>query len=237
MGWVYQEAQVGGSTYKYGIDANNRLYEFELPQGRFTLSPWNWGEKNKVLDECITWNDSSQDFLFDVAKFNELVLLSTIKRTELNGQELPMDLAQIHNLEARLGDLLLDLCGWVNRLDGDKPHPNFPPINIDHEVDSVGAPIVTANDYTFKFRTWTWGEKNSILSQCAIWDDSSQQMRISTQRFNELMLLTTLAQVKIKEKTVTLTLEFLQNLDARLGDVLLETAQEFNEISLNEKKN
>ena len=237
MGWVYKEAQIGGRAFQYGIDADNRLYEFELPQGRFILKPWNWGEKNKVLDECITWNDSSQDFLFDVATYNEFVLSLTIKRAQLNGQELSMDLAQIQGLEARLGDLLLDLCGWVNRLDGERPQADPLPISIDKGVDSDGSTIVAAEDYTFKFKTWTWGEKNRIFSQCALWDDSSQQMRISTQSFNEMMLLATLTEVKLKDQPITLALEFLQNLDARLGDALLETAQELNEISLNEKKN
>jgi hypothetical protein len=143
----------------------------------------------------------------------------------------------IRNLDVGLGDLLLDICRWINYLGGSGPEEAETPLRSIQLIKDRGTKAIRYGDYTFTFRPWTWGEKNRILGQCVIPENDDHPLRLSSKKFNELMLLTSLAKVTRKDEVVEVTPRFLQNMDARLGDALLELAQDINEITVDEKKN
>jgi hypothetical protein len=236
MGKPNQTVRIGDQLLEYRLTDNDKTLEFDLPQGKYSFKAWNWGEKNRVLDQCISFDAHSNEFLLDVAHFNELVLLTTLKSANLNGQQLKIDLATIRNLEAAMGDLLLDICQWVNRLDQNQPNKAGTDEITEHEAPQ-GKKIITAGEYLFKLRGWAWGEKNRTLSLSTIFNKNGNEVKVSYKEFSERMLCATLEEISIKDERLPITREYVQQLDARLGDILFEAAQEINEISWGEKKN
>jgi hypothetical protein len=93
------------------------------------------------------------------------------------------------------------------------------------------------NNDVFKLGMWSWGEKNRVTDQSVQFDPDSGQLKMDLQRFNESLLLATVKQAHIAGKPVTVDANFLGNLDAAAGDILLQSAQEINEITEQEKKN
>jgi hypothetical protein len=234
---VYQTARIGKRTLRYRRISNQQRYEFSLPHGIFGFQAWNWEAKNRVFDACISFDASLQEFRLNVPQFNEMLLMTTMKSARLDGKEAHIDLTMIRNLNAALGDLLLEICRWVNHLDGQGPQDADAMLNNIQRSAQNGVQVIKAGDYTFTLQPWTWGEKNRIVGECATAEEDGKQVRLSTRKFNEQMLLATLKSATFRGRELDVTTQFLQGLDARLGDALLEGAHEINEITWDEKKN
>ena len=85
----------------------------------------------------------------------------------------------------------------------------------------------------YRFRQWTWGEKNRVIDASVVTDTAGNRLRLDIARFNELMLATSLVQAD----TITpINSEALRQLNPVLGDALLSIAYWVNELPSTEKK-
>ena len=85
----------------------------------------------------------------------------------------------------------------------------------------------------YRFRQWTWGEKNRVTDAATTVDADSGRLRVDIARFNELMLAATLVEA---ETVSPITPAALRELNPVLGDALLEIAYWVNELPATEKK-
>ena len=99
-----------------------------------------------------------------------------------------------------------------------------------HPEDGTYAFVVDGGKY--RFRQWTWGEKNRITDAATAELDSGQ-LRVDIARFNELMLATSLVEA---EGMPSITPAALRDLNPVLGDTLLAIAFWVNELPAAEKK-
>ncbi len=84
----------------------------------------------------------------------------------------------------------------------------------------------------YRFRQWTWGEKNRVIDAAVVTDAAGNRLRLDIARFNELMLAASLVQAD----TITpLNTEALRQLHPVLGDTLLSIAYWVNELPSTEK--
>ena len=97
--------------------------------------------------------------------------------------------------------------------------------------DGTYAVVVDGGEY--RFRQWTWGEKNRITDAAAVADLDSGQLRVDIARFNELMLATSLVAAA---GMPSITPAALRDLNPVLGDTLLAIAFWVNELPAAEKK-
>ena len=98
--------------------------------------------------------------------------------------------------------------------------------------DGTYAFVVDGGEY--RFRQWTWGEKNRITDAAAVADLDSGQLRVDIARFNELMLATSLVEAA---GMPSITPAALRDLNPVLGDALLAVALWVNELPAAGKKN
>lgn len=219
-------------TYRLREDAT---YEFVLPMGTFTFKAWKWGQKNSLVESCISFDTEKADFNLNMGKFNEIFLSTCMKEAIIAGQSMSIDQQAVQGLDAQTGDLLLDICSWVN-------FPDDGPLNWNRGKEVHKQALkgnwhsITAADHSFTVRPWTWGEKNLIMDQCTYLDKESGQAAVSPKGFNELMLMASVEEALHKGVKQEITLDYLRGLDAWIGDLLLEAANEMNEISASEKK-
>jgi hypothetical protein len=89
------------------------------------------------------------------------------------------------------------------------------------------------NGCAYRFRQWTWGEKNRVTDASTVIDATSGRLRLDIARFNELMLVTSLVET---EPAMPITLDALHQLNPVLGDTLLAIAYWVNELPVAEKK-
>jgi hypothetical protein len=80
----------------------------------------------------------------------------------------------------------------------------------------------------YRFRQWTWGEKNRVTDAATTFEPDSGRLRIDIARFNELMLATCLVGSH--------TPSALRELNPVLGDTLLAIALWVNELAEADKK-
>ena len=100
-----------------------------------------------------------------------------------------------------------------------------------HPEDGTYLFVVDGGEY--RFRQWTWGEKNRVTDAAAVADPDSGLLRVDIARFNELMLATSL----IEADTIpSITPAALRDLNPVLGDALLAVAFWVNELPAAEKK-
>jgi hypothetical protein len=102
---------------------------------------------------------------------------------------------------------------------------------IPHPVD--GTYTFQVNGCSYRFRQWTWGEKNRVTDAATVIDAVSGRLRLDIARFNELMLATSLVET---EPAMPITLDALHQLHPVLGDTLLAIAYWVNELPVTEKK-
>ena len=100
-----------------------------------------------------------------------------------------------------------------------------------HPVD--GTYLFQVNGCAYRFRQWTWGEKNRVTNAATVIDTTSGRLRLDIARFNELMLVTSLVET---EPAMPITLDALHQLNPVLGDTLLAIAYWVNELPVAEKK-
>jgi len=93
-------------------------------------------------------------------------------------------------------------------------------------ADGTYAFQVTGGEY--RFRQWTWGEKNRVIDASTQLDVETGHLRVDIARFNELMLSTSLVP--------SISPEALRELNPVLGDTLLAIAYWVNEVPAQDKK-
>jgi len=98
--------------------------------------------------------------------------------------------------------------------------------------DNTYVFVVDGGEY--RFRQWTWGEKNRVTDAAATADPDSGLLRVDIARFNELMLAASLVEA---ETIPSITPAALRELNPVLGDALLAIAFWVNELPSAEKKN
>jgi hypothetical protein len=81
---------------------------------------------------------------------------------------------------------------------------------------------------TYRFRQWTWGEKNRVVDASTTLDVETGRLRVDIARFNELMLATCLVPACAPEA--------LRELNPVLGDRLLAVAYWVSEVPVQDKK-
>lgn len=230
-----KELELEGTVLTYSFDKDKGKYQFEYNSDSYVFQMLNWGQKNILLEECIAFSQEQAKFDVNGMLFNERLLLYSLKKAIIAGKEWTIDASFLHNLNARLGDMLLSISYWINNL-----HENLPitdeEITVTNKIGHDGSTIITCNEYSFALKPWTWGVKNHILNNCTRVDRKTGITRINTQQFNEYMLLATLQQIKYKGEEIAISMEFLQQLKAQIGDILLIHAQEINELTATEKK-
>ena len=88
-----------------------------------------------------------------------------------------------------------------------------------HPVD--GTYTFQVNGCSYRFRQWTWGEKNRVTDAATVVDAGSGRLRLDIARFNELMLVTSLVET---EPAMPITLDALHKLHPVVGVTLLAIA-------------
>lgn len=96
-----------------------------------------------------------------------------------------------------------------------------------------GTYLFEVDEAQYRFRQWTWGEKNRVVDAATIAEPATGRMRVDIARFNELMLATTLVEAATLP---TVSVPALRELNPVLGDVLLSIAYWVNELPASEKK-
>jgi hypothetical protein len=80
----------------------------------------------------------------------------------------------------------------------------------------------------YRFKEWTWGQKNAATSASVVFDQESGGFRIDTTRFNEAMLTASLVEATVDGEPLEASLPALRELKASLGDGILQLAQWVN---------
>src|SRR5215210_7956793 len=96
-----------------------------------------------------------------------------------------------------------------------------------------GTYVFEVDGGCYRFRQWTWGEKNRVTDAAAIADPDTGVVRVDIARFNELMLATSLVEA---DDLPSITPAHLRDLNPVLGDALLTIAFWVNELPAEEKK-
>ena len=96
-----------------------------------------------------------------------------------------------------------------------------------------GTYVFVVGGGEYRFRQWTWGEKNRVTDAAAVADPDSGLPRVDIARFNELMLATSLVEA---DGIPSITPAALRDLNPVLGDALLGIAFWVNELPAAEKK-
>ena len=96
-----------------------------------------------------------------------------------------------------------------------------------------GTYAFLVQDGAYRFRQWTWGEKNRVTDAAASLDPESGELRIDIATFNELLLAACLVEASTLE---SISQETLRGMHAVLGDTLLSIALWVNEVAVADKK-
>jgi len=218
---------LGNETFSHTYNAETGVHTFEDGAGVYRLTEWTWGTKNATTNASVILDEESGGFRIETAQFNEALLAASLTEAAVNGRPLDTSPTALRQLKASLGDKLLGLAQWVNRLVGDTEQvasePRFDPkTEIYH---------LTVGEHDYVLREWTWGEKNDVSSRSVVYDPAAGSFGVDMALFNELMLHMTLVEAPFE-----VTLASLQSLPASKGDALLEAAQQINGLTEAEKK-
>jgi hypothetical protein len=235
MSKPFEKVDINGRVYEYSHKSGDNGYTFIVEGGRYLFARWNWGEKNRITNECVVFNPDANRFEVNTIAFNEKMLTHTIVEMDIDGQKTKPTLDIVRGFNAPLGDRLLMIAQWVNAIDTAGREEN--PVKLSKAPGDDGAYEVNINGAAFKLGMWTWGEKNRVTDQSVQFDPVSGQLKMDLKTFNESLLMATVKEARIDGKPVTVDVNFLGNLDAAAGDILLQSAQEINDIPETEKKN
>jgi hypothetical protein len=100
-----------------------------------------------------------------------------------------------------------------------------------YSVDIDGSYCFSVDGQRYRFRQWTWGEKNRVTDASTALDPASGRLRVNIARFNELLLGTCLV-----SGLESVTPAALRGLNPVLGDTLLSIAYWVNELPDSAKK-
>jgi hypothetical protein len=98
------------------------------------------------------------------------------------------------------------------------------------------AEVPSGSNVVFGFRKWTWGEKNTLSTECSSINPIDNSVYFNTALFNEKMFVKTVFKY-IDEKFVPFTLEEVHNIDGQLGERLFQIAQKINLVSTIDTQN
>ena len=96
-----------------------------------------------------------------------------------------------------------------------------------------GTYLFQVDGGSYRFRQWTWGEKNRVTDAATDVDPATGRLHVDIARFNELMLATSLVEA---DSLAPITPAALRQLNPVLGDTLLAIAYWVNELPATEKK-
>ena len=96
-----------------------------------------------------------------------------------------------------------------------------------------GTYVFEVDGGSYRFRQWTWGEKNRVIDAATVAEPASGRLRVDIARFNELMLTASLVEA---EGLDPVTPAALSQLNPVLGDELLSIAFWVNEVPAEKKK-
>jgi hypothetical protein len=230
-----QRVTIDGQEYEFSNHPGAEEYTFLVEGKRCRFKRWTWGEKNRITNESVAFNPAAKRFEVNTIAFNEKMLTNTMVEMENNGQKIKPTLETVRGFNAALGDRLLMIAQWVNAIDTNSDEKTV--VNLSKIPGDDSMYELNIKNHVFKLGMWTWGEKNRVTDQSVQSDPDSGQLKIDLHRFNESLLLATIKQAHIDGKPVTVDANFLDNLDAAAGDMLLQSAQEINDITEQEKKN
>jgi hypothetical protein len=108
-----QTARIDGRDYRYTVRPEDNTYVFEVDGGGYRFRQWTWGEKNCVTDAATAVDPDSGLLRVDIARFNELMLATSLVEAETIPSITP---AALRNLNPVLGDALLAIAFWINEL-------------------------------------------------------------------------------------------------------------------------
>jgi hypothetical protein len=106
-------ARIDGQEYRYTLRLEDDTYLFQLDGGCYRFRQWTWGEKNRVIDAATIADPASGRLRVDIARFNELMLATTLVEADAITAITPEALRQLNPV---LGDTLLSVAYWVNEL-------------------------------------------------------------------------------------------------------------------------
>ena len=108
-----QTACIDDREYRYTLRLEDGTFLFEVNGGRYRFRQWTWGEKNRVTDAATIADPDSGRLRVDIARFNELMLASSLVEADAVASITP---ASLRELNPVLGDTLLAIACWVNEL-------------------------------------------------------------------------------------------------------------------------
>jgi hypothetical protein len=109
----YQTASIDGQEYRYTLRPEDGTYLFQVNGDRYRFRQWTWGEKNRVTDAATTVDADSARLRVDIARFNELMLATSLVEADAVA---PITPAALRELNPVLGDTLLAIAYWINEL-------------------------------------------------------------------------------------------------------------------------
>ena len=227
MGSGAQTVTLGEETFAHSGDAEPGLHTFSSGSSVYRLREWTWAEKNAASNASVVLDPETGGFRIDAARFNEAMLSATLLEATVDGRALEISPAALRGLKASLGDRLLGLAQWVNGMLAEAVQPPAEP-RFDPRTEMYELAL---GQDRYRFREWTWGEKNDISNRSVVYDPAGDGFRVNVATFNEGMLQATLVEAPFE-----VTLENLRRLPASQGDALLGAAQWVSRLAATEKK-
>jgi hypothetical protein len=104
---------IDGQDLAYDLRPGDGLYDFQVAGATYCFRQWTWGEKNCVVDASTTLDPDTGQLRIDVAAFNELMLATSLVRSDAIA---PITPEALRGLNPLLGDTLLAIAYWVNEV-------------------------------------------------------------------------------------------------------------------------
>ncbi|NUM37409.1 MAG: hypothetical protein HUU50_22945 [Candidatus Brocadiae bacterium] len=111
--WVNQQKspELAQSLVKTPQDS---LFVVENASLSAEFRPWTWGAKMNSVKSSSVYNPEAQDMQLLNGRFSELLLLNTLKRLRIQGQEISISLQSIQNLPGDIADALVEFSVEIN---------------------------------------------------------------------------------------------------------------------------
>jgi hypothetical protein len=101
---------------EYNLQKEGELYVTEVPIGsgkRFGFRKWTWGEKNNLVNSCLSFDPISGVTTTDSNKFDEQLFVMTIFK-EVEGKFVKFTVEEARNLDGQLGERLSRITQKLN---------------------------------------------------------------------------------------------------------------------------
>ena len=205
-------------------ETTSGVYHGEFRDISFQCRRWTWGEKNQIFDLATRYHQPSQSYYQDTIVHNENMVNTCV--TSLTRREQPVTLAE---MDANDGDLVLEVCMWVNRQSCGIPEDYQ--LRPQNDLVVVDAPPLQAT-----FKKWTWGEKMAAIKAASVYNPQAEEMQLRNGKFSELLLVHSLQSLRLDDHEVVIDHQGIQNLPAAVGELLIDVAVQLNSVSDAQKK-